>query len=131
MGSMDNRPLTYFWVAEYSDGSALPQFDPKTGKENLFSRVDHTRLVRFGWYPFTPEMARKVFEAEGVHAVPTNNSPHVIELKDGEKLIAHRTNTIRFSISGGVSRHETVYMLGKAGGQVTRISEHGKVKVRG
>jgi len=27
------RPLTLFWIAEFSDGTALSQFDPETGEE--------------------------------------------------------------------------------------------------
>jgi hypothetical protein len=30
---VQHRPLTLFWIAEFSDGSALAQFDPDTGKE--------------------------------------------------------------------------------------------------
>lgn len=31
---MSYNPLRYMWIAEFSDGTAIPQFDPVTGKEN-------------------------------------------------------------------------------------------------
>jgi hypothetical protein len=58
------RPLVYFWIAEYTDGSALPQFDPETGKENRFSEVDHPKLKRFGWYPFSLKLAQQILKGE-------------------------------------------------------------------
>jgi hypothetical protein len=45
------RPLTLFWIAEFSDGSALAQFEPETGKENrghpdwLPSKTDENCMV--------------------------------------------------------------------------------------
>jgi hypothetical protein len=142
---LDCRPLTFFWIAEFSDGSALPQFDPETGKENKADPdwlpsvprqppiakdavfVDK-KLVRFGWYPFTIELAGKISETQGVVVIPTANPSHVVELKDGEKLIAYRTNAIKLSLHGGVSRGETVYVLGKVPGKVLHICEDGSVE---
>ena len=51
--------LKYFWIAEYKD-SALPQFDPETGKENLFKEIDQSKLIRFGLYPFSIKLWNKV-----------------------------------------------------------------------
>ena len=31
---MPVRPLVFMWIAEFTDGTVVPQFDPKTGKEN-------------------------------------------------------------------------------------------------
>lgn len=138
------RPLTFFWIAEFSDGSALPQFDPETGRENkadpdwLPSAEGQPpvvkdpvflskKLVRFGWYSFTSELARKILETQGIVVLPRNNPSHVVDLKDGEKLIAYRTKAIKFGFRGGVSRGETVYMLGKVGGKVLRIHEDGSI----
>ena len=139
------RPVCYFWIAEFRDGSALPQFDPETGKENeadpdwLPSRPDqppirkgplfaNKKLLRFGWYPFTLELADKILEEEGLVVIPTKNPLHVVELKDGEKLIAYRTNAVKLSLPGGVSRGETVYVLGKVGGEVSHIREDGSIE---
>ena len=143
--SLNCRPLCYFWIAEFSDGSALSQFDPETGKENKGDPdwlpsaqgqpempkapvYQEKKLVRFGWYPFAPEIAEKILEAQGIVAFVTNSPPHVIELEEDDRLIAYRTNTIRFGLRGGVSRGETVYVLGKVGGEVLRIREDGSVE---
>lgn len=143
--SLGYRPLCYFWIAGFSDGSALSQFDPETGKENKADpdwlpsvpgqspipkdRVYHERkLVRFGWYPFTPELAEKILEEQGTVVIPTNNLSHIIDLKDGDKVVAYRTNGIKFSLRGGVSRSETVYLLGKVDGEILRIREDGSVE---
>ena len=48
---MQYRPLTLFWIAEFSDGTALSQFDPDTGTENqahpdwLPSKTDENGMV--------------------------------------------------------------------------------------
>ena len=145
--SLGYRPLCYFWIADFQDGTSLPQFDPETGKENKADPdwlpsasgqppipkdpifVDK-KLVKFGWYPFTEKLARKIFEISvgKIIVIPTNNPSHVIELKDSDKLVAYRTNSVKFSLCGGVSRGGTVYVLGKVGGKVLRIREDGSVE---
>lgn len=113
------------WVAEYSDGSALPQFDPDTGKENRFALVDHSKLVRFGWYPFSAQMAAKI---QGMLVIPTRNPHHVVELKEGNKLVAVRRNHIEFSVKGGGTRRvASLYLLGIEGGEIIEIGEDGFV----
>lgn len=122
------RPLVFMWIAEYIDGTALPQFDPETGKENLFKDVDHSKLKHFGWYPFTPELAQKVY-GNGILVTPKWVLPFIIELKKGQKLIAHRTNTIKLHMRSGEIEHgETVYVLGVEGGKIMRIKEDGTVE---
>ncbi len=122
------RPLVYFWIAEYTDGSALPQFDPETGRENRFSEVDQQKLKRFGWYPFTTELAQKILKAEKLVAIPTRNLPYAVRLENGEKLVAYRTNTIKLRTkSGEVKRGETVYVLGVDCGKILEINESGNV----
>lgn len=92
--NLDYRPPVYMWIAEYSGGSALPQFDPETGKENLFRDVDQSKLKRFGWYPFATELSAKIYEKTGAVTVPTSNSSYMIELKNGDKLVAKRENIL-------------------------------------
>ena len=119
------RPLVYMWVAEYSDGQALPQFDPETGKENRFAEVDHSKLVRFGWYPFSARMAAKI---KGMVVIPTRNPSHVVELKEGDKLFAVRRNHIEFSVRGGGTRRvASLYLLGIEGGEILKIREDGSI----
>jgi len=124
--SLGCRPLVYFWIAEYSDGSALPQFDPETGKENLFRDVEQLKLKRFGWYPFSTELAEKIFEASGLIVIPSNNSPYSVELKKGQKLVAHRANTIKLHSVGRIERAETIYVLGVEGGKILQVNESGE-----
>jgi hypothetical protein len=120
------RPLVYFWIAEYTDGSALPQFDPATGKENGFSDVDQNRLESFGWYPFTVDLAQKILKTENLVVFPAQNRAYSVSLKKGEKLVAHRTNTVKLKTGDGtVCHYETVYVLGVKGGKVLHINEEG------
>ena len=112
------------WVAEYSDGYALPQFDPETGEENRFANIDQSKLCRFGWYPFSAEMAAKM----SVVAIPTRNPYHVIELNEGDKLVAVRRNHIHLNLRRGISRGETLYVLGVEDGEILEIGENGLVK---
>lgn len=129
-GDLGYNPLRYFWIAEYDDGMALPQFDPETGLENLadpdwlpirtsmYAAVDNTmiplgirkprpaffakkRLARFGWYPFPLGLAIKIYKATGRIVVPSNNPVYKVELKDGDKLVAYRHNMIHYGIKGG------------------------------
>jgi len=120
------RPLVYFWIAEYIDGSALPQFNPETGKENRFSEVNHQQLERFGWYPFTPKLAQQILKAEQTAVVPTRNSSYTITVEKGDRLVAYRTNTIKLHTrKGEVDHEETVYVLGVEGGKILQIDEGG------
>jgi hypothetical protein len=124
------RPLVYFWVAEYTDGSALPQFDPETGTENRFSQVDQKRLARFGYYPFSAEHAQKILETEKIVVTPTGNLPHAVTLTGNDELVAYRTNTVCLRTGNGAVDHgETVYVLGVKGKQVMRINENGGVTI--
>ncbi len=120
------RPLVYMWVAEYTDGNALPQFDPETGLANRFAEVDESKLCRFGWYPFSRKMAAKI---KDMIVIPTRNPSHVVELKEGDKLFAVRRNHIEFSVKGsGTRRVASLYLLGVEGGEIIQIGEDGIVK---
>jgi hypothetical protein len=122
------RPLVYFWVAEYTDGSALPQFDPETGRENRFSEVNQLKLRRFGWYPFSLKLAQKILETEKTVVVPTRNPSYTVSVEEGEELVAYRTNTVRLRIQNGrVDHGEAVYVLGVEGGTMLQINEEGNV----
>jgi len=122
------RPLVYFWISEYTDGSALPQFDPETGRENKFSEVDHQKLKRFGWYPFSLKLAQKILKTEKTVVIPTKNQSYTVTVEKGDRLVAYRTNTIKLHTrKGGVDHEETVYVLGVEGGKLLQINEEGNV----
>jgi len=58
---VDSRhPLVFFWIATYNDGTALPQFDPKTYKANKITDIDQSKLVKIGWYPFSFSFAKEL-----------------------------------------------------------------------
>lgn len=138
------RPLVYMWVAEFSDGSALPMFDPDTGKQNKGNpnwlpkkgtggSEDSTpkifrekTLCKFGWYPFSREMAAKI----PMVVIPTRNPCHTVELKEGDELVACRRNQIEFGVMGsGYRRVESPYLLGIRGKEILTIGEDGKATV--
>lgn len=87
-------PPVYFWIAEYSNGRALPQFDP-SGEENKFSMVQRNLLVKFGWYPFSLGLAEKIHGKSGLIVLPTKNPVHTVRLNDGEQVIAKRETTVK------------------------------------
>lgn len=125
---LNYRPLVFFWIAEYENGTALPQFNPNTGEENKFSLVDLPHVKRFGWYPFTHELSAKILKKTSTVTIPTDNPSYVVNLRKGDKLIAKRENTIKLNMKGGVINRKTVYVLGKVGGKVLEIHENGELK---
>ena len=127
--SLCPRPLVYFWIAEYTDGVCLPQFDPETGRENRFADIDTSKLRRFGWHPFSAEFAKRIYEAEAIITVPSSNSSHMVDLKSGDCLVAKRENRVAIGMhDGGVCRGETIYVLGVKGSKILRIHEDGSVE---
>ena len=123
---MSKPTLHLFWVAEYhacpsgeaqGDGLALPQFDPDTGDEHLFSEIDQARLKRFGWYRFPPQLVKKVPGAIFNPAlnrytvdIPISQSPN---LQSQPRLIAYRTTTLEIKPDGTPKSHEaSEYVLG-------------------
>jgi len=121
------RPPVYFWIAEFEDGKAIAQFDPDTGKENLFRVVEENqdKLVAFGWHPFTDKLSFQVLQATGIITAPLPNPSFRIELKKGDKLIAWRRNFVRINVSGRVLGRETYYILGLEGKRIIYIREDG------
>ena len=125
------KPILYlFWVTEYKDGTALPQFDPDTGEERLFSEVDQDKVARFGWYPFTPELARKV---NGAMVNPLLDS-YVLNLSEGKNLVALRSVSKQVTLESGSfydGKHEAdEYVLGVEGSPLMHIFKDGRVELR-
>jgi hypothetical protein len=114
--------LKYFWIAEYNDGNALPQFDPETGIENLFKNIDQTKLIRFGLYPFTMELSKKV------NCSDFNPFLRKIVINlDGNKLIFKRRNYI--IIQGIKEKRHIEYLLGTKD-YILYIDESGNLEVK-
>ncbi|MHA1253063.1 MAG: hypothetical protein ACTSRP_23955, partial [Candidatus Helarchaeota archaeon] len=102
------------WIAIYKDGTIFSQFDLETGEERLFGDIDQSKLEKFGWFPFSEELAKKVKEKTNqVVKVKTNLPYFVLKLEPEQRLIAVRRNTITYMLSDlSVKRRTTVYLLG-------------------
>ena len=112
--------IKYFWIAEYNDGQALPQFDPMSGKENMFSEIDMDKLVSFGWYPFSHEFAFKSCIANNKNFLDRANNGTMIrfDVTDGKKIVAVRRQSIDYTMTGGanIKNRRVVYVTGYDGG---------------
>lgn len=113
---MANRPLRFFWVAFYNDGTLLPQFDPHTGDENKYGEVTHEKLTQFGLFPFPPPFAEKVQKA-GTIVVALPLPTYKIHLEPDDVLIFHRRNFIKTEIQLATQKtveldRDIIYVLG-------------------
>ena len=78
------KTVPFFWIAFYTDGTCLPQFDLNTGKQYSFKEIDQSKLNKFGLYPITRELALKI----GGQYYHDPSLPHfVLELKGNQRLI--------------------------------------------
>jgi len=88
------RPLVYMWIAQYSDNTALPQFDPVDFHENSFSDIDQKRLIKFGLYPIPSEISNELIK-KGIAAVSLPFLSKIeINLDKFKRLIYFRRNFI-------------------------------------
>lgn len=115
--------LKYFWVAEYNDGTALPQFDPDTGDEYKFDKIDQSNLVKFGLYPFPAELSQKVNNSSTNIFLPK----FTVNLENDDKLLFRRRNYI--VKRGRVEHRYTEYLLGTQN-YVLHIDEFGNTDVK-
>lgn len=108
--------IKYFWIAEYGEGEALPQFDPVTGKENMFKDIDMDRLTAFGWYPFNGIYANKARTGSGKMFLRESDNLVTVRLMvpEGKKLQAVRRQSIDYTMTGGpsVKNRRVVYVAG-------------------
>ena len=118
-----SRPvIEMFWVAEYDNNRALPQYDPFTGRENRFSEVDHKKTIRFWWLPITPQMTEQF---PGTRYNP-NLTRHCVDL-NGSKGFVTRRNGISIGTAG--MRHVVkCYVLGVEGGPRREIYPDGTIR---
>ncbi len=115
--------IPYFWIAQYKDGKALPQFDPITGVENLFKNIDQSNLIRFGLYLFSPELSDKV-----PCSVSNPLLEHiVINLNNEDKLVFIRRNYIQRS--GNHENRFVEYLLGTQD-YILYIDSFGNIEVK-
>jgi hypothetical protein len=76
------------WVAFYNDNTCLPQFDLDTGYNHLFKEIDQSKLSKFGWFPISYELTKKL-DSRYYH--DPNLQRFVLELKPNQRIIALRT----------------------------------------
>jgi len=103
----DYNPPTYFWIAYYRNGQALPQYDPETCNENLFKNIDQTNLTKFGWYPFSPEFAGRIKQKKDYDVKCRFLPSYEMFLGKGQRLIAVQRQSIKMG-----NLRKTVYLLG-------------------
>jgi len=87
---MSQRPLVYHWIAHYNNGLGFSQFNPLTYKENSFNDIDQNKLIKFGLYPFTRELANGV-KMTGTEVIALPFLPkYEIEINSDRRLIYYR-----------------------------------------
>jgi len=112
-----------FWVAEYKDGTALPQLDPINKVENPFSQVNHKKVKRFWWIPITLQMTQ-IFP--GTRYNPRLRR-HTVDLNGSKGFVARRTS-IELNTGGLIPRQKVIcYVLGIEGGPRREIYPDGTV----
>lgn len=89
--TMHNKTVPFMWLAFYSDGSCLPQFDLDTGKDHLFKEIDQSKVVKFGWFPI-PYSLSKILGPQYYH--DPNLSHFILQLKPKQRLIALRREAV-------------------------------------
>lgn len=122
------RPIVEaFWVAEYTNGQALPQYDPFLNRENSYAEVDHKNVLRFWWIPITPKMAQQF---SGTRYNPCLRR-HAVEVKGSKGFVARR---VKLKLTAGGNGGKSViheikcYVLGIEGGPRREIYPDGTVK---
>jgi len=84
------------------------------------------QIVRIGWYPFNPGLAKKILAATGKLVIPSEANPTVIDLGNNEEPVCYRSHAIKLKMkSGGIEYAETVYVLGIKGKPLKFLDEDG------
>jgi len=87
---MTQNTLVYHWIAQYSDGMSLPQYDPNTFRENAFGDIDLNKVIKFGLYPFSKNLAIGVRRTgQSVVSVPILPI-YEVNLDKNKRLIHYR-----------------------------------------
>ena len=114
-----------FWLAEYNNGRALPQYDPFTGKENRFAEVDHKNVLRFWFIPITPDMAAQF---PGTRYNPRLKSIGV-DTNGSKGFVSRRVNITLNKNNGRPAYTQEVqcYVIGIEGGPRREIYPDGTI----
>jgi len=83
------RPVIYWWKAEYKDGSYLDEYD-ESYKGHSFYDIKQDELIKFSLNPFDEDLAKKVTEAGSlVKAIPFLPR-YEIDFDTSKRLIYYR-----------------------------------------
>lgn len=85
-----------FWIRILPDGSALPQFNPVTGKYCGYEEY-RGPVAQILFYPITPGLAERI-QANGDRAEPSNLPVLSFEVLPGSKADMHRSGTLRYDL---------------------------------
>lgn len=102
--------LKYFWIATYTNGTAISQFDPDTGEECQWKEVDESRVCRVTWAEFSRKLSKKI-KLDTI-SVWRPKMRHV-NFDPNEKILICRRNHISFSPSIKTKGHKIEYLIGK------------------
>ena len=88
---INTRPIVYFYRCYYSDGSTQEQYSKERDYKGLkFTDIYQDKLVKFGLYPFSQDLAEKVTkvgtEARALPFLPE----YEIEINENKRLIYYR-----------------------------------------
>lgn len=82
-----------FWIRVLPDGSAIPQFDPHTGKYCGYESYGGP-VAQILFYPVSPQLA-ELIRAQGDLAEASGLKLLVFDIPPGEKADMHREGTLR------------------------------------
>lgn len=88
--SLPYNPEALFWIAYYSDGTCMPQYDPDTGEEILWKEVDQTRMRALALHPFTEDLAKKLQTRDVKVSVNPFMRTYRVDLEHGDTAILNR-----------------------------------------
>jgi hypothetical protein len=109
------------WVATYEDGGKLAQYDLKTFKDRSFNDIDQNRLIKFGLYPYSKELANALNkEGHKVASLPFLPS-YEVNIDKNRRLIHYRDVFIS---------HEEYHLCRKCGKEFTLTPTTPKVESR-
>lgn len=86
----------YMWIAHYDNGTSLPQYDPYTLKSFTFDDVDKERVVKFGWYPFPTQLAKRLREEKNLPVKANVFLPkYEVEIDKNKRVIGALTTNFQ------------------------------------
>lgn len=103
-------PLKYFWIASYTNGTSISQFDPDNGEERQWKEVDKSRVCRVTWAEFSRKLSKKV-KLDTI-SVMRPKMRHV-DFDPNDEILICRRNHISFSANIKIKGHKIEYLIGK------------------